>query len=203
MNSKERKASINERLVLQVVKSKHPQTVEQLVELVHKEHRLPKKEIMKHIIELQNQGKLTFTEYKNSVHLSPGSYLSSSHSYWYWAIITLSIITAVSVFTIPEIGSPLVYVRYTLGFLFVFLLPGYSIIKALFPTRELDTIIRIVISVTMSMTLVVLTGIILNYTDWGIITISVTLSLLALTLVFATVGIIREYLQIKRELVTN
>jgi len=112
-------------------------------------------------------------------------------------------ITAVSVFTIPEIGSPLVYVRYTLGFLFVFLLPGYSIIKALFPTRELDTIIRIVISVTMSMTLVVLTGIILNYTDWGIITISVTLSLLALTLVFATVGIIREYLQIKRELVTN
>jgi len=200
MSGKEQNASATKKLVLQLVKTKQPQTVEQLVELVQKESRLPKKEIMKHILELQNQGSLTFCEDKNFVRLSLGRYFSSTRSYWYWLVITLSILTDVSTFTIPENAIPLAYLRYTLGFLFIFLLPGYSIIKALFPTREVSTLIRVIISLTMSMTLVVLTGLVLNYTDWGITTSSVTLSLLVLTLILATVGIIREYIQTKREM---
>jgi len=80
-----------------------------------------------------------------------------------------------------------------LGSIFVLFLPGYSLIKALFPTRELDNIERTALSVGMSLALVPITGLLLNYTPWGIRTIPVTLSLTALTIAFATAALIREH----------
>ena len=65
-------------------------------------------------------------------------------------------------------------------------------IKALFPTKELDNIERTALSVGMSLALVPITGL-LNYTPWGIRVTPVTLSLLALTITFATAAVIREF----------
>ena len=45
----------------------------------------------------------------------------------------------------------------------------------------------------MSLALVPITGLLLNYTPWGIRTTPITLSLLALTTAFAIAAIIREY----------
>jgi len=83
----------------------------------------------------------------------------------------------------------------------VLFLPGYSFIKALFPrqvpikTRSegLDSIERLALSVGMSLALVPMTGLVLNYTPFGIRLVPVTLSLLALTVVFATAAVLREY----------
>jgi uncharacterized membrane protein len=97
------------------------------------------------------------------------------------------------VFTIPENAYPLVYVRYLLGSIFVLGLPGYSFIKALFPTKELDNIERIALSIGTSMALVPITLLLVNYTTWGIETSPVTLAILALTTVFATAGLLREH----------
>jgi len=72
-------------------------------------------------------------------------------------------------------------------------LPGYSLIKALFPTKEIDNIERTALSIGISLALVPITGLLLNYTPWGIRLTPVTLSLLALTTVFATAAIIREH----------
>jgi len=71
-----------------------------------------------------------------------------------------------------------------LGLVFVLFLPSYSLIKALFPTKELDNIERLA--------LVPITGLLLNYTPWGIRTTPIALSLLALTTTFATAALIRE-----------
>jgi uncharacterized membrane protein len=102
---------------------------------------------------------------------------------------------------IPEDAYPIVYVRYVLGSVFVLWFPGYTFIKALFPTQvpiktsseNLDSIERIVLSAGMNLALVPLTGLFLNYTPWGIRTTPVTLSLLILTLIFATAAVIREH----------
>jgi uncharacterized membrane protein len=91
-------------------------------------------------------------------------------------------------------------VRIALGAVFIFWLPGYTFIKALFPGRvpvkmsseELDTIVRIALSVGMSMALVPIAGLILNYTPFGVTLTPTTLSLLALTVAFAAAGIIRQ-----------
>jgi len=84
-------------------------------------------------------------------------------------------------------------VRYVLGAVFVLFLPGYSFIKTLFPTKELDNIERTALSIGTSIALVPIIGLLLNYTAWGIGTTSITLALLALTTILATASIVREY----------
>ena len=57
----------------------------------------------------------------------------------------------------------------------------------------MDTIERAALSFGMSLALVPIVGLILNYTPWGIRLTPVILSLLALTVAFATAAILREY----------
>lgn len=88
-----------------------------------------------------------------------------------------------------------------LGIIFVLYLPGYTFIKALFPAKapiktsseNLDTIERVALSFGMSLALVPIAGLILNYTPWGIRLAPIMLSLLFLTIAFATAAVIREH----------
>jgi len=193
MKDKHPKTSHLNEYIMQTVKNEHPKTVKQLVELVHQKHSLPQQEILEHILDLQNQGKLALKEDIVVVPFPLKGYLSSSHSYWYWVLITLVAATTMLVFTIRENAFPLVYARHAFGTIFVLGLPGYALIKALFPTKELDNIERASLSIGMSLALVSIIGLLLNYTPWGIRATPVTLSLLALTTIFATAAIIREH----------
>jgi uncharacterized membrane protein len=58
---------------------------------------------------------------------------------------------------------------------------------------DLDTIERLVLGVGMSVALVGMMGMVLNYTPWGVRLVPITLSLLTLTVAFATVAALREY----------
>ena len=88
-----------------------------------------------------------------------------------------------------------------MGTIFVLLLPGFAFLKTLYPSKvpiaasseNLDTVERVALSLGLSIALVAIDGLVLNYTPWGIRLMPITLSLLALTMVFATSGIIREY----------
>jgi uncharacterized membrane protein len=67
------------------------------------------------------------------------------------------------------IFTPSVVLRIVLGLPFVFFFPGYALTAALFPKREgLGGIERIALSFGMSIAVVALIGLILNYTWWGI-----------------------------------
>jgi uncharacterized membrane protein len=95
-----------------------------------------------------------------------------------------------------------------LGAIFILWLPGYAFIKALFPQhlpfskglahtletseKNIDTIETIALSFGMSLALVPIVGLLLNYTPWGIRLTPITLGLTALTLIFATAAIVRE-----------
>ena len=201
MGKKNRRNVSTPDLILQTVKKEKPETVRELIILLRTRSNLPEDNIMDHILELQNRGKLTFQENPKPPTASPKAYLLSSQTYWFWITTALVIAAATSVFTIPEDAFPLVYSRYLLGSLFVLFLPGYSFIKALFPRKvpiptrseELDNIERIALSIGMSLALVPITGLLLNYTPWGIRVTPVTLSLLALTLAFAIAAVIREF----------
>lgn len=59
--------------------------------------------------------------------------------------------------------------RIVFGVPLVLFIPGYALIAALFPAaRDIDGIERIALSFGLSIALVPLTGLILNYTPWGI-----------------------------------
>ena len=189
------------RALLQIVKEKNPQNIRQLVDLAAEEIKLPEQEIIERILNLQSQGKLTLR--KTPVHVPPRlvDYIKTEEAYWYWIIMILSAATTITVFTIPEELYPIVYIRYVLGSIFILWLPGYSFIRALFPPEQssktskekLDSVERLALSIGLSLALVPLVGLILNYTPWGIRLTPIVLSLLLVNATFSTVAIMREY----------
>lgn len=196
MTKKNSQPSEIQQSIIDLVKETEPNTVEHLIEQVQERYPLSKHEILEHIVNLQNQGKISLKNHPASTPLTFKNYLFSNQSYWYWTVSASAIVTTLLVFIIPEDAYPFVYARYILGSIFVLWLPGYSLIKALFPTKEMDQIERIALSIGMSLALVPITGLLLNYTPWGIRIIPVTLTLLALTLILATAALLREH-QIK------
>jgi uncharacterized membrane protein len=79
-------------------------------------------------------------------------------------------------------------------------LPGYTFVKALFPKelpikpsdKSLEIIARAALSSGMSLAIVPVIGLLLNYTQWGITLTPMTLSLTVFTLTFATIALLRE-----------
>jgi len=203
LSKKHSKSSTINQYIIQTVKEKDPETVEQLINLVRSKHSIPRQKILDSIIKLQNQGKIALKQPKAQFDFTITKYILSAKAYWYWTVITLSLATTILVFTIPENAYPIAYARHILGSIFVLWLPGYSLIKALFPTKEIDNIERTALSIGISLALVPITGLLLNYTPWGIRLTPITISLLALTFTFATAAIIREHQTKHKQSKTN
>jgi hypothetical protein len=193
MNQKNKDDDLDQKLI-KLVQEKKPTSVQKLINLTKLETTfVPEQKILQHILQLKNQGKITLKEPPIPATTKLSTYLKKPEATWYWITIILATATTLTVFTIQENSYPLTYIRYILGAIFVVFLPGYTLIKLLFPEKELDNIERTALSTAMSLALVPITGLILNYTPWGIRTTPITLSLLTLTIIFATAAIIREY----------
>lgn len=83
-------------------------------------------------------------------------------------------------------GGP---VSLALGLIFVLFFPGYTLIAALFPRRgDLDGVQRLALSFGLSIAVVPLIGLILNYTPWGIGLYPVLVSVLVFIFVMAGVA---------------
>jgi hypothetical protein len=188
-NSKNPKTN---RHMLIASKTRHLQLVQQYVDQTNQKHALNKRKIKELFFGLKNHRATTSIKDKPTVPSTLKGYLLSSHSIWYWIIIMIALITTLLVFTVSEEDYPIVFANYLLGAIFVLGLPGYNFIKALFPTKELDRIERLALSLVVSLVIVSVSGLILNYTPWGIRSGPITLSLLILTTVFATIALIRE-----------
>jgi hypothetical protein len=188
--------------IIHTVQTTKPENVQQLVDQIQTLTSKPTQEILSRIIQLQQQEKIHIKPQQTPTPEKFTDYLTSNHARWYWITLALTIATTIVVFTVSENAFPLVYIRYVLGTIFILWLPGYAFIKALFPaqlpiktnSKDLDTIERIALSLGMSLALVPITGLLLNYTPWGIRLTPITLSLTALTLTFATAAIIRAHL---------
>jgi uncharacterized membrane protein len=82
--------------------------------------------------------------------------------------------------------------RSILGLLFVIFFPGYTLVAALFPKKSnLDGVERLALSFALSIAVVPLIGLILNYT-WGIRLESIVLSILCFILIMAALALYRR-----------
>ena len=187
-------------LITKMIEREKPETAKQILTFMQKHHNLTEEQTTKLLFELEKENKLQFTK-QSPLPATPIDYILSAKAIWYWIIITLVSATTVVVFTIPENSYPLMYLRFALGLVFLFFLPGYALIKMLFPlkvpiqrsTENKDTIERVALSFGMSLVISPIVGLILNYSPWGVRIISITLSLLLLTITFATIAILREF----------
>lgn len=169
----------------------------------HNNYNYSEKTITELLIALETEGKIHFNKSDVPAYNIDRKNIFSRKVAWYWVVTIFAIITVISIFAIPETAYPLVYIRTILGAPYVLFLPGFSFIKALYPnnvpfktsSEQLDTIERVSLSIGMSIALVSIVGLILNYTPWGVRLSPTALSLLALTIMFATIAILREHQQ--------
>ncbi|MEZ0290291.1 MAG: DUF1616 domain-containing protein [Sulfolobales archaeon] len=125
------------------------------------------------------------------------------YSLWMWTVLILTILTIVLVYTTSYINV-LTPLRYVLGTLYVLLLPGYSIVEALYPgERDLRPLERVALSIGLSLAVVPLVGLILNYTPWGIRLEPVVFSLAMLIISMTLTASYRKYILLKLVVLAN
>lgn len=179
--------------ILNLIKKKNPETVEDLIQITIRDLQLSRETALQHIIDLENKGRLILQYQEKEIPVELRDYIRSSHATWFWIIIILALSTTITIFTITEGVYPLIYIRYIFGSIFILFLPGYCLIKTLFPSREIDDIERAGLSIGTSLVIVPLIGLLLNYTSLGIRLTPITLSLLLFTVILAITGLFREH----------
>jgi uncharacterized membrane protein len=118
---------------------------------------------------------------------------------WFWALTALVALTLIVVFSVES--SPLLYVRYVLGGVFILFLPGAMLISALYPRGgELDGLERLALSIGLSLAIVPLVGLVLNYTPWGIRLVPIMVSLAFFAEALAFGALVRKFRYFKLSL---
>ena len=106
-------------------------------------------------------------------------------------LATILLALATLAFTLTPLAD--LQVRIPLGLLMVLFIPGYALIAALFPRKgDLDGIERVALSFGLSIAVVPLIGLGLNYTPWGIRLTPVVISLALFTVVMAAAAYLRR-----------
>ena len=121
------------------------------------------------------------------------SYLVSTHSIWFWLVMSGLISLQLSIYVLPQI-VPITWIRIALGLLTSLYLPGYVFIESLYPKKdELEELERFALGVGLSLALTPLIGFVLNYTPWGIRLNPITISISLFTILFGFIGVNRKY----------
>jgi L-cystine uptake protein TcyP (sodium:dicarboxylate symporter family) len=198
-------------IIVEVINEEKPRSVMQLVRMLRQNLDLAEEDIIKHVMKLQADGVIRL-ENQAVPSNTFATYLKTGEAIWYWVIIITGLMTVVTVFTLAENMYPWIYARNVLGIVFVLFMPGYSFVKAFFPTNvfdktsisgSLETIIQVALSIGMSIALVSMVGLLLYFSPYSLDLTSAVPSLLALTLVFATAGAVKEYRTKRKDLDWN
>ncbi len=103
------------------------------------------------------------------------------------AVIIVSLI--VTILAILGEGA----LQIVLGLLFALFFPGYTLIAALFPKNDdLERVQRIALSFGLSIAVVPLIGLIMNYTPWGINLFTVLFAVFVFIAITATIALVRR-----------
>ncbi|HYW01785.1 MAG TPA: DUF1616 domain-containing protein [Candidatus Acidoferrum sp.] len=110
-----------------------------------------------------------------------------------YVTLMLSLVTIFVVYEVPN-QMPYVVLRWGLGLLFVLYIPGYALLEALFPqANQLDTVIRFALNIGLSIVLVELIGLALNFTPWEIKLTPIMISLATFSVTLIGIALIRKY----------
>jgi uncharacterized membrane protein len=100
-----------------------------------------------------------------------------------------------TLFLFPVTAFSSGFLRITLSLVCLLFLPGYAMISALFPRQgSLDLLERIVLGIGLSIAIVPLIGLALNYTPWGIRLDPILIAVAAFIFAMAITGIVRQQL---------
>ena len=109
--------------------------------------------------------------------------------------VLLILVCCLTLFLFPVTAFSAGPLRIALSFICLLFFPGYALISALFPKQEMLSLIeRIVLSFGLSIAVVPLIGLALNYTPWGIRLNPILIAVASFIFAAALAGIIRQQL---------
>ena len=186
-------------LVENTVKSKHPLTVQELVQLIVTETSSDEEELIATVKEMATDGSLRLQEPARRVESLWDYILAPTLSMWLWTALGATLLGVASTFLIQD-SFPASAIRWVLGSVLVLFLPGYALTRLLFPKEsEMDSLERFALDIGLSLALVPMIGLALNYTPWGIRFVPVVASISAFTIVFLMAAAGRSYLQLREK----
>ena len=105
----------------------------------------------------------------------------------------LVVIIVLALLLVPLVLLTTGPLRIVLGLLFLLFFPGYTLIAALFPRKDsLDAIERVALSLGLSIAIVPLIGLVLNYTPWGIRLYPIVISIVSFILIVSAIALYRR-----------
>jgi uncharacterized membrane protein len=110
-----------------------------------------------------------------------------------WIVVLLSLATMV--LTLLDLSNMVVIIRLLIGLPLVLILPGYAITTACFPGVGMGSVERLVFSLGLSLAVVALGGLALNWTPWGIQANSWVVLLGGITLLASAISVYRRQRQ--------
>lgn len=141
------------------------------------------------VLETPDYGVVTFLDYLFSFTLSG----------WLWALLAITLISLIVILSTPD-NLPLSLPRWVMGSIFVLLLPGYSVLQLLFPKgSELDGLERFALDIGLSLAVVPLVGLILNFTPWGLRFLPIVASLACFTVAVSVGAAVRNYMAVRTQ----
>ncbi len=179
-----------EKVVKETANSLGDVTLPELVDRLVKEKGLKFNDASKTVYVLYKKGELEVSKPN-----PPSTFLGfslSADSLWFWAITALVGVTLAVVFLVDT--SPLIYVRYVLGGAFILFLPGAMLLAVLYPRGgEIDSLERLALSIGLSLAIVPLIGLILNYMPWGIRLTPIMIALTVFAEGLAIAALVRKF----------
>jgi hypothetical protein len=146
-----------------------------LVPYLQNELHYDRDRITARLIDMKSENKINLVE--ETPHSKSSAYALSPSSYWHWTAVAATLLSLALISITSGLG---LYLRYVFGGLLVLFLSGYSLIG-------------LALSIGLSLAIVPLVGLVLNYTPFGIRLLLVAVSLAGLTLVLLTLSLRRKH----------
>ena len=178
-----------EELSLEKIRENENIRLEDLVNELTSDLGYSKDRVLRRLMELQTEGKILVQEKPPFKSLL--DYARSPISLWFWGA---TVATLLSLGLIGVSSGIALYLRYIFGGLLILFLPGYTLIELLYAKRkELDDLTRIALSIGLSLAIVPLVGLVLNYSPFGIRLIPVAVSLTVVTMILLILALQRKH----------
>jgi hypothetical protein len=181
------------RTLIEKAVTKHPATVGQLARQVQAENAVDELEFLETVKSMVHDKAIVLEGPSYDIETVLDYLFTITLSGWFWATLAVTAVSLIVVAVTPDV-FPVNVPRWVLGSIFVLFLPGYSLLQLLFPKGpELDSLERFALDIGISLAVVPLIGLMLNFTPWGIRLIPIVISLAGFTVIASMGAALRKY----------
>ena len=181
-------------LIARLIGEHKPETVGQLSAIIKAEGAFDEETFVETVRGMVRDGSLKLEEPKYPIQSFLDYLFTLGVSSWFWATMAVTALAAVLALT-PTGFFPVDVLRWGFGSVFLLFLPGYSSLQLIFPNQqEIRKSQRYIFSVPVSLALVIMLGMVLNYSGVGIRLATLLESIGSVTVVFAIAAAFRLYL---------